>query len=191
VYAVAARYSSEGELNAALTRMYRLVIDDPLKLKANVPERHAGEIKVGQRALVRVAAERDAFGGTVTRINPQIDPSSRSFEVEVSVPNASHELKPGAFARAEIQTFLQPDVLMVPEKSVVSFAGVKKVYSVKDGKAIEVPIDAGVRVDGWVEVAKAKNLKPGMPVVTEGVNRLSGGVPVSVREQPTTKPSGK
>src|SRR4051812_42675920 len=38
VYAVAARYSSEGELNAALTRMFRLVIDDPLKLKASVPE---------------------------------------------------------------------------------------------------------------------------------------------------------
>jgi RND family efflux transporter MFP subunit len=169
--------------------MFRLVIDDPLKLKANVPERHAGEIKVGQRVLVRVEAEKDRFSGTVTRINPQIDPSSRSFEVEVSVPNATHALKPGAFARAEIETFLQPGVLMVPERSIVSFAGVKKVYSVKDGKAVEVPIETGARVNGWVEVAKAKNLKPGEPVVVEGGNHLSGGVAVTLREQPSTRAS--
>jgi multidrug efflux pump subunit AcrA (membrane-fusion protein) len=191
LYAVAARYSSEGELNAALTRMFRLVIDDPLKLKANVPERHAGEIKVGQHGLVRVEAEKDRFPGTVTRINPQIDPSNRSFEVEVSVPNATHALKPGAFARAEIETFLQGNVLMVPEKSVVSFAGVKKVYSVKDGKAAEVPIETGARVNGWVEVTKAKNFKPGEPVVVEGVNRLSGGVPVTLREQASTRGTEK
>jgi multidrug efflux pump subunit AcrA (membrane-fusion protein) len=191
LYAVAARYSSEGELNAALTRMFRLVIDDPLKLKANVPERHAGEIKVGQRVLVRVDAEKDRFPGTVTRINPQIDPSNRSFEVEVSVPNARHGLKPGAFARAEIETFLQGDVLMVPERSVVSFAGVKKVYSVKDGKAVEVPIETGARVNGWVEVTKARNFKPGEAVVVEGVNRLSGGVPVTLREQASTRATGK
>lgn len=191
VYAVAARYSSEGELNAALTRMFRLVIDDPLKLKANVPERHAGEIKVGQRVHVRVEAEREAFAGTVTRINPQIDPTNRSFEVEVSVPNATHHLKPGAFARAEIETFLQPDVLMVPERAIVSFAGVKKVYAVKDGKAAEVPIDTGARVNGWVEVAKAKNLKPGDAVVVDGVNHMSAGVPVTVRQHAATQPSEK
>jgi multidrug efflux pump subunit AcrA (membrane-fusion protein) len=192
VYAVAARYSSEGELNAGLTRMFRLVIDDPLKLKANVPERHAGEIKVGQRVAVRVEAERDAHPGTVTRINPQIDPTNRSFEVEVSVPNARHGLKPGAFARAEIETYLQPGVLMVPEKSVVSFAGVKKVYSVKDGKAVEVPIETGARVGGWVEVTKAKNLKAGEPVAVEGLNRLSSGVPVTVqKEHAATQPTPK
>jgi multidrug efflux pump subunit AcrA (membrane-fusion protein) len=191
LYAVAARYSSEGELNAALTRMFRLVIDDPLKLKANVPERHAGEIKVGQRVLVRVEAEKDRFPGTVTRINPQIDPSNRSFEVEVSLPNATHALKPGAFARAEIATFLQPGVLMVPERSVVSFAGVKKVYSVKDGKAVEVPIETGARAGGWVEVTKSKNFKPGQPVVVEGVNHLSSGVPVTLREQPSTQANQK
>jgi multidrug efflux pump subunit AcrA (membrane-fusion protein) len=191
VYAVAARYSSEGELNAALTRMFRLVIDDPLKLKANVPERHAAEIKVGQHVRVRVEAERDAFAGTVTRINPQIDPTNRSFEVEVSLPNASHRLKPGAFTRAEIETRLQPDVLMVPERAIVSFAGVKKVYAVKDGKAAEVPIETGARVSGWVEVAKAKNLKPGDAVVVEGVNHMSAGVPVTVREQTSTQPTQK
>jgi multidrug efflux pump subunit AcrA (membrane-fusion protein) len=179
-FAVAARFSSEGELNAGLTRMFRLVIDDPLKLRASVPERHAGRIRIGQKVLIRVEAETDTFPGTVTRINPQIDPANRSFEVEVAVPNAEHRLKPGAFARAEILTVVQPDVLLVPQRAVVSFAGVKKVYSVKDGKAVEILIETGVHVDDWVEVTKSKNLKPGDPIVVEGVNRLSAGVPVSV-----------
>jgi multidrug efflux pump subunit AcrA (membrane-fusion protein) len=179
-FAVAARYSSEGELNAGLTRMFRLVIDDPLKLRANVPERHAGQIKVGQRVLIRVEAEPKPFTGTVARINPQIDPANRTFEVEVAVPNAEHDLKPGAFARAEIHTIVQPDVLLVPERSIVSFAGVKKVYTVKDNKAVEVPIETGAHVKDWVEVAKAKNFKAGDAVVVEGLNRLAAGVPVRV-----------
>lgn len=188
-FVVAARYSSEGELNAGLTKMFRLVIDDPLKLRASVPERHAGQIKVGQKVLIRVEAERKAFPGVVARINPQIDPANRSFEVEVSAANPEHVLKPGAFARAEIETLVEPDVLLVPETAVVSFAGVKKVYTVKDSKAVEVPIETGVRVGDWIEITKSKNLKPSMPVVTDGVNRLAGGTPVSVHDvagAPTT-----
>lgn len=181
-YVVAARYSSEGELNAGLTRMFRLVIDDPLKLRANVPERHAGRIRVGQQVLVRVEAEDEPARGTVARINPQIDPANRTFEVEVAVPNPRHTLKPGAFALAEIQTFVQPDVLLVPQGSVVSFAGVKKVYGVKDGKAVEIPIATGAKVGEWVEVTKGKNLKPGDPVITDGATRMAGGVPVTVRQ---------
>jgi multidrug efflux pump subunit AcrA (membrane-fusion protein) len=189
-YVVAARYSSEGELNAGLTRMFRLVIDDPLKMRANVPERHAGRIKVGQRVLVRIESEEKPAVGAVTRINPQIDPANRTFEVEVSVPNPAHTLKPGAFARAEIQTHVQPNVLLVPEKSVVSFAGVKKVFSVQDGRAVEIPVSTGARLGDWLEVTRGKDLKPGDPVVVEGVNRMSGGVPVTVREAgATTRPA--
>ncbi len=189
-FAVAARFSSEGELNAGLTRMFRLVIDDPLKLRASVPERYAARIRVGQAVQVRVEAEKDIFPGTVTRINPQIDPANRSFEVEGGVANPGHVLKPGAFARAQIETLVEPNVLMVPERAVVSFAGVKKVYSVKDGKAVEIPIETGVVQDGWVEVVKSKNLKPGDAVVVDGVNKIAGGLPVSVREAPVDRSTG-
>jgi RND family efflux transporter MFP subunit len=192
-YVVAARYSNEGELNAGLTRMFRLVVDDPLKLRASVPERHAGQIKVGQRAQVRVESEAKPFAGTVTRINPQIDPANRSFEVEVAVPNPEHVLKPGAFTRVEIETFVQPGVLLVPARSVVSFAGVKKVYTVKDGKAVEVPVETGVRLGDWVEVVRPKGLKAGDPVAVEGVNRLAAGVPVTATPSPAppaSQPAG-
>jgi RND family efflux transporter MFP subunit len=132
----------------------------------------------------------------VSRINPQIDPANRTFEVEVAVPNPEHALKPGAFARGDIQTHVEPDVLLVPQLAVVSFAGVRKVFSVKDGKAVEIPVSTGARIGDWVEVTQAKNLKPGDPVVVEGVNRMSAGVPVTVREATagaaaaTTAPSG-
>jgi multidrug efflux pump subunit AcrA (membrane-fusion protein) len=180
-YVVAARYSNEGELNAGLTRMFRLVIDDPLKLRASVPERHAGRIKVGQRVTLGIEAETKTFPGTVARINPQIDPTNRMFEVEVSVANPEHLLKPGAFARGHVETAVQPNVLLVPERAVVSFAGVKKVFTAKDGKAVEVPVETGARVGDWVEVTKAKDLKPGDAVVVDGANRLAAGVPVTVR----------
>ena len=77
----------------------------------------------------------------------------------------------------------------MPERAVVSFAGVKKVYTVKDGKAVEVPVDTGVQLGEWLEVVRPKGLKPGDPLVVEGVNRLAAGVPVTVKQaNPTTQP---
>jgi multidrug efflux pump subunit AcrA (membrane-fusion protein) len=99
----------------------------------------------------------------------------------VNVPNPDHLLKPGAFARAQIQTFTEPNVLFVPERAVVSFAGTKKVYAVNGQKAVEIPIETGVQTGGWVEVTKSKNLKPGTPIVIEGISRASSGAPVIVR----------
>lgn len=82
----------------------------------------------------------------------------------------------------KIETHVQPDVLLVPQRAVVSFAGVRKVFSVKDGKAVEITVSTGARLGDWVEVTRAKDLKPGDPVVVEGVNRMSAGVPVTVRD---------
>ena len=59
-FAIAARYVSVGELLSPISRMYRLVDDDPLKMRAPVREQFIGELRVGQRALVRVDAfDRD------------------------------------------------------------------------------------------------------------------------------------
>jgi membrane fusion protein (multidrug efflux system) len=169
-----------------MTAMYRLVDDNPLKLRAAVPERYVAEIAVGQRVSVNVEAYADSFPGTVARINPQIDAANRTFQIEVTVPNDDHRLKPGAFARANVQTRVEKGVVVVPQAAVVSFAGVNKVYTVKDGKAQEVPVQLGEQRPGAVEIVKG--LKPGEPVVLSGINKLATGVPVTV--QPSRSQSG-
>jgi multidrug efflux pump subunit AcrA (membrane-fusion protein) len=178
-YVVAARYASVGELVRAVTPMFRLVDDDPLKLRAAVPERFFPEIRIGQKVQVRVEAYPEAFPGVVTRINPQVDVANRTFPIEVVVPNPKLVLPPGAFARASVQTRVQDGVVFVPLEAVVSFAGVDKVFTVQDGKAREVAVDLGDRRGNEVEIVKG--LKGTEQVAVTGTSRLANGVPVEVR----------
>jgi membrane fusion protein (multidrug efflux system) len=181
-FAIAARYISVGELLSPISRMYRLVDDDPLKLRAPVREQYVGEMRVGQRALVRVDAYEREFVGEVARISPQIDQASRTFQIEVVIPNGDGLLRPGGFARARVQTRQQPNVVFVPRDAVVTFAGVNKVFTVKDGKAQEGVVEVGPRQGEDVEVVRG--LKGLESVIVSGANRVASGVPVAVNASP-------
>jgi RND family efflux transporter MFP subunit len=178
---VSERYTSVGELLPAVSKMFRVVDDDPLKFRAAVPERFVGDIKVGQKVAVSVEAYADSFPGTISRINPQIDPANRTFQVEILVSNDKQMLRPGGFARGRVQTHMQPDVVFVPQESVVTFAGVNKVFMIKDGKAAEVGVELGDRDGDEVEVLKG--LKGTESVVVSGTSKLATGVPVEVKQQ--------
>ena len=81
-----------------------LVIENPLRLWANVPERYTADVKVGQavRRHRRRRIPGTTFEGKVARINPTVDPASRTFQVEALVPNNRGLLRPGGFAKASI-----------------------------------------------------------------------------------------
>ena len=136
-----------------------------------------------------VEAYPDTFPGSVSRINPQIDPANRTFQVEILVANARHLLRPGGFARGRVQTRMQDDVVFVPQESVVTFAGVNKVFTVKGDKAAEVPIELGDRDGDEVEVLKG--LRGTESVVVSGTSKLAAGMPVSVKSDGARSGSAK
>ncbi len=191
-FAVAARMASIGEYIKEGSALFRVVKDDPIKLRTSVREQYVGEVKVGQKVEVRVAAYDRAFWGVVARVNPQIAKDSRTFEIEVVVENADRLLRSGAFARAWVHTRTEDGVVFVPQEAVVSFAGVNKVFTVRDGKAVEVLIEPGDTREEWTEVAKGLTGKE--QVVVMGQSRLAMGVPVRIRQSdggsPTTGPAG-
>jgi multidrug efflux pump subunit AcrA (membrane-fusion protein) len=169
--------------------LFRLVIDRPLKLQLTLPERHLSEVRTGQGVELEVETYRgERFLGTISRVNRSVDRSSRTFTVEVVVPNADRRLSAGSFVKATIVTKTDDKAPTVPEESLVIFAGVTKVFVVADGKVHEVPVRTGVSVevtDGkkkrtWVEVEG--EIPSGAKVVTSGQSRLAEGVGVRVRE---------
>jgi RND family efflux transporter MFP subunit len=189
-YVVTARYVNLGELVKEITACYRLVDDTPIKLRAMVPERYVSEVKVGQKVKAQVEAYPGVdFWGAVSRINPQIDPDNRTFSIEVLLPNDDHRLKPGAFARASVQTKVDPKVVFAPREALISFAGVDKVFTVDKNKAVEInvkPGDAHSPDNAYVEIVNG--LKGDEKVVVSGTSKLASGVPVTVRPL-TTKPA--
>jgi len=181
-YAVSVRMASEGEMlrSNPVANVFRLVIDEALKLRANVPEQYAAEVRVGQAARLRVDAYPDrAFTGLVTRVNPTIDAQTRTFVVEVSVPNLDRRLKAGGFARAQIDTRAEV-ARTVPPAALQTFAGVTKVFTVVNGRAKAVEVKLGNRDREWLEVTS--DLPAGTTVATSGFSQLIEDSPVTVRQ---------
>ena len=71
--------------------------------------------------------------GRLERIGAAIDETNRTLPVEAVVPNEEAELRPGQFATADIIVDDDDPALMVPSDAIVTFAGVQKVLTVRDG----------------------------------------------------------
>ena len=161
------------------TKLFILVREDPLKLKASVPERFQGQIQSGQEVKVRVEAYsgRD-FTGTVTRVGPAVYTDTRTFPIEARVPNRDGVLKPGSFAKARVETRLDRDVAFIPEEALYYFVGITKAFVVSDGKVQERLVKVGDREDGRVEIVEG--LRPGEQVATSRLSQLFDGAAVQV-----------
>lgn len=180
--AVAKRLVSAGEYVHPGSPLFALVAEDPLKLRGDVPERFANELQVGQVVQVRVDAFPDRpFTGQVARISPASNPENRSVAVEALVDNHDRALKPGFFANAGIVTRSDDRALMIPQEALITFAGVTKLFVVKQGTAQERQVRVGTRgTAGLIEITEG--LAPDEVVATSGLTKLENGIAVSVKE---------
>jgi len=179
-YAVTKRRASEGQTLKQGDAVFDLVIENPLRLWVNVPERYHSDVRAGQPVRVRVASYPDTdFEGTVTRINPSVDPVSRTFQVEAAVPNNRGMLRPGGFAKASILANRNAQADMAPIESIIRFAGVTKLFVLEGEKVRAIEVETGQEKAGWVEVIG--KLPKEAQVVTTGQTQLADGTAVTVR----------
>lgn len=189
-FAVAQRSVSTGEYVKESTALYRLVLDDKIKFRGALPERYAGQVTVGQTVVLRVENLADPVRGEVSRVSPSINTDTRTFQVEAIFDNASFQLRAGGFARGVVIVGQDPNVPLVAREAISSFAGVDKLFSVKDGQAVEHLVKLGANVDGLVAIPEG--LANVSEVIVGGKEKLAGKVPVNVTGQaklPATKPS--
>ena len=175
--AVRERRASVGEYLAAGAPVFALVRVHPLRLRVAVPERDAPSVRVGQAVRVLLEGDPAAHAGRVARLSPSIQEQNRTRIVEAEVANQDGKLRPGSFARAEIVVDADRTAVMVPAGTVVTFAGLEKVFVVKDGKAVEKRIRTGRRSGDRVEILEG--VAAGEPIVVDPGN-LVGGTPVTV-----------
>jgi multidrug efflux pump subunit AcrA (membrane-fusion protein) len=166
------RDANVGQYVPAGTAIVALVQVQPLRLKTPIPEREARNVRAGLPVRVTVEGAPGVHSGRVARISPSFDEINRTLLVETEVSNTASILRPGAFARAEIVISSGMRRLMVPQSSIVTFAGIDRVFAVKDGKASEKRIRTGRRVDQDVEVLEG--LKSGEEVVLSPGNMVDG-----------------
>lgn len=168
--------TSVGEYLAAGTPIINLVRMDPLRLRAEIPEREAHNVKQGLQVRVTVEGDTNVYTGIIARLSPSITEQSRILIVEAEVHN-NGRLRPGSFARADIVADVRSLSPAVPANALVSFAGIDKVITIQDGRALEKPVTVGRRAGDWVEVLAG--VKTGDTVIVNPGN-LQSGQPVIV-----------
>jgi membrane fusion protein (multidrug efflux system) len=187
---VSSRRISPGQVIDKNTLLTILVDLDPVKVEFNVPERFIGQLKIGQKIVVKLAAYPGrSFDGEVYFIAPYVDEILRTALLKAKIPNPNNELKPGMFANLDLSLQIKDKAIVVPESAVLSSGDRTIVYIVDNQDNAQVrPVRLGIRQAGIVEVLSG--LKAGERVVAEGIQKVRPGGKVKAADTPapTTAP---
>ena len=179
---VTARNFESGDLFAQAPILHIMQINQ-LKVKANISEQFFTTVKVGQKVTIETDLfPGEMFEGKVSRINPALDAATRTFGVEITIPNAKERLRPGMFARATFNMGERESV-MIPDQALQKQVGSSEryVYVIKDGVAEYRFVKDGRRVGNLIEITDG--LQAGEEVATTSFTHLMTGKKVEIKNE--------
>ncbi|MDR1055963.1 MAG: efflux RND transporter periplasmic adaptor subunit [Prevotellaceae bacterium] len=177
-------YSGSPNTAAGKAAIVSLVQIDNLKSFVSIPESYFPLVKIGMPVeLTCDIYSGQLFKGNIFRIHPTIDAGSRTFQVEVKVPNGKELLRPGMFCRVTLELG-EEQALMAPAYAVLKLQGSndRYVFVAENGKAKRVNVTLGKRFDDQIEIM-ANGVKEGDKIVVSGQSRLVDGVDIDVVEE--------
>lgn len=176
---VTARNYDPGDMSGGLP-VLTIARIHPVKIAVNVSETELSRVRKGMPAKVTFDTYGDeVFNGTVTLIKPTVDPASRTFGVEITLPNGDSRLLPGMFGRVSLD-FGTAEHVVVPDQAVVKQPGSGShfVYVYKDGKVSYNQVELGRHIGTGYELFSG--VEPGSQVVVSGQSRLTNGAEVEL-----------
>jgi membrane fusion protein (multidrug efflux system) len=177
---ISQRFVGRGDYVRVGTPLFNLVNDAVLKFIFQVPERHASLVEKTLPVTFNVDNyPGETFTGSVYLISPAVSTTSRSFGVGALVTNTNFRLKANTFARGSLVVRRGVDTPVVPLESVVSFAGVTKVFVIENNVAHSRVVQAGRIRNGLQEIVSG--VAPGAVVAVTGQSRLSDGAAVTIQ----------
>lgn len=162
---------------------------DTIKLDFDLPERFLSSLAQGQVVTaVSTAYSDQAFEGTVTHIDNQVDPRSRTVTVRAEIANPHGLLMPGMLLSVQVKRN-ERESLSIPESALMLMAEQGFVFVLEplqdnQYRASRREVATGVRAGGYVEITEGLN--PGDLIISEGTHRTQDGAHVRISE-----PQGK
>ena len=177
---VARRLVNVGQFVQVGTPLFELVSLDPIEVVFHIAEIDSGRVAVGQKVDVTVAPYPDrTFEAVVDVISPTIDTEARTLRVKASLANPDGMLRPGLFARANLDVAQRKGVLLVPEEAVLQRADGPVIFALVDGNRVERRVvKTGGFHEGRIEIVQGA--KAGENVVVRGHMALVDGAVVRV-----------
>ncbi len=178
---VTARNYDPGDMTGNLPVLTVGQLSPVVKVLIGISENDMALVRKGMPVTVALDAFPDeTFEGTVNRIYPTIDTSTRTFMAEVRIANPGERIKPGMFARVGFDMGTKHNVV-VPDRAVVkqTGSGNKYVYTYSNGRVAYKKVELGQRLGDSYELLSGIN--DGDTVVIAGQSRLADNVPVQIQ----------
>ncbi|NDW12155.1 efflux RND transporter periplasmic adaptor subunit [Bacteroides sp. 214] len=177
---VTKRNYDSGDMYSGGIPIYVVEQIQPVKLLVDVSEVLYTKLKKGMDVEVKLDVfGNEAFQGTIKLIHPSIDPATRTFPVEIQIPNKDERILPGMFARITFNYGTENRV-MVHDRAIVKQTGSadRFVYVCKDGVAYYRKVILGQLVGDQYEILEG--LQAGEVVATTSLNRLNNGTEIEI-----------
>ena len=118
---ISSRPVAVGEYVSTASVLATLLRSNPIKIQIQVAEADVPSVTIGRGVSVQVDAYKDRnFAGTVSAVDPAVDPTSRSAIVVALIENSDNALRSGMFGTARITKEGGGMGLFVPKSAVYS-----------------------------------------------------------------------
>ena len=160
--------------------LMRIVNLSNMYVSTTVPETYIGKLKPGTEVDVFLTSLGKTYKGKVRQVANFINPSNRSFGIEVSVPNPDNLLRPNQVAKLKIIDYTTNNAIVVPTNVVQEdgehnrFVFVATNINGKKGVAKKVVVKVGKSSNNVTEILSG--LAANDVIITEGVNNIADGM---------------
>ncbi len=181
------RFADKGALiqnglnsNSALP-LFELQDLQPIRVQVDVPETDAVLINSGTKAEITFPElPNSSYTATVSRVAYSVD-DSKTMKVEVDLPNRDLKIRPGMYAKVNIQRSGHKEALSVSNEALGNIKGQSFIYVVQNGKAKKVNVKTGIRDAGFTELLDAA-IKATDTIVVQGKELISDGAAVQTKQ---------
>jgi cobalt-zinc-cadmium efflux system membrane fusion protein len=162
------RKATVGSVVNAGDELFSLSDTRSLWMIAAANEVDLGKLHPGQTVRIEVRAYPGReFSGRILKLGEQLDPSTRTLQIRILVPNPQGLLKPEMYATASIAEGARRAVLILPEEAIQDISGVPAVFVRRSSTDFEPrTVKTGQHANGEVEITEG--LKAGEAVVVKG-----------------------
>ena len=179
---ISKRHVSAGDVVSPGRELYTIIDPTSMRLDASVPSDALPSVRVGARVRFEVRGYPNQwFDGRIERISPAADPVTRQVPIFVDIPNAGGRLLAGLFAEGRVIDQSRV-ALVAPLRAVHLEASPPWAMRLRDGKVERVEVVVGIRDDQHEVVELVGGVAKGDQLLVGGVQGLTPGTPVRVRQ---------
>lgn len=166
---------------------------DPIYINFNLPERRLADVEVGQELNVQVDTwPGQDFTGTISAIQPSVEQSTRTFEIQAELENPEQRLRPGMFGRVQLDTGAARTVKVVPQTAIQFNPYGNSVFLIQEDDEGELSVMQRFVTTGERRgdmIAITDGLELGDRVASSGLLKLRNNTRVSINDDESVQPS--